>query len=215
MERLLSGYQRFRAGDLQCKKALFQRLAEAPHQPCHTLVVACSDSRVVPELIVDAQPGELFVVRNVANIVPPLASPESGVGAALQYAMGHLPAIERVIVWGHYGCGGVKALLDGPEALEAEPHVRTWASLAEEARLRLLLEGEAGSTQELWDRLVELNVLLQLEHLLSYPAVAEAVEAGRLQLHGWLYDLASARLKAYHPEGGFQWVADGPPGVSP
>lgn len=210
MERLLEGHRRFQAEVVERQKDLFRCLAEASHQPCHTLVVACSDSRVVPETIVDARPGELFVVRNVANIVPPHEAGDSSVGAVLEYALGHLPDLKRVIVWGHYGCGGMKALLEGPEALEAEPKLRQWVDLAEGAHRRLEQEEEGLETvQERWDRLVELNVVLQLEHLLTYPTVAEAVEAGRVSLHGWVYDLAAARLKAYRAERGFQWVEEG------
>jgi carbonic anhydrase len=206
MERLLQGHGRFRAGFVEREKDLFRRLAEASHQPCYTLAVTCSDSRVVPELIVDARPGELFVVRNVANIVPPRGEGDSSVGAVLEYALGHLPDMEQIVVWGHYGCGGIKALLEGTEALVAEPALRAWVTLAEEALRRLEREEDERGAQERWDRLVELNVVLQMDHLLGYPVVAEAVEAGRVRLNGWVYDLATARLKAYHEEHGFQWV---------
>lgn len=206
MERLLGGHRRFKMDAFGRDEELFRRLAEAPHQPCHTLVISCSDSRVVPELVASAQPGDLFVVRNVANIVPPLASAHASTGAAVEYALGHLSALEHVIVWGHYGCGGMRALLEGPETLEAEPKLIEWITLAEEARLRLEQEDDLESVQEQWDRLVELNVILQLEHLMSYPVVVEAVEAERVRLHGWVYDLASARLKSFHPEVGFQWI---------
>ncbi len=114
MERMLSGHREFMAGYFKREKALFRGLAEASDQPCRALVVACSDSRVVPELIVDARPGDIFMVRNVANIVPPMGAADSSAGAAIEYALGHLPDLKHVIVWGHYGCGGVKALLEGP-----------------------------------------------------------------------------------------------------
>lgn len=207
MERLLRGHKRFRSEYFEREESLFRQLAEASHQPCHTFVISCSDSRVVPELVTGARPGELFVVRNVANIVPPREGGHSSAGAAVEYALGHLPELDHVVVCGHYGCGGVKALLEGPEGLEAEPKLRDWISLASEARGRLEAEEGLGQEdQERWDRLVELNVVLQVEHLLSYPQVEEALEAGRVKLHGWVYELASARLKAYHPELGFQWV---------
>ncbi len=213
MDRLLEGHRRFQDDFVKREQALVRRLAEASHQPCHTLVVACSDSRVVPEKIVDVWPGELFVVRNVANIVPPRGEGDSSVGAVLEYALGHLPDLKRIIVWGHYGCGGMKALLAGPEALEAAPAVRAWVTLAEEARRRLEQEEGERGVQERWDRLVELNVMVQLDHLLTYPVVAEAAEAGRVELHGWVYDLATGRLKAYHEERGFQWVEEAREGV--
>ena len=206
MDRMLSGHRQFMAGYFEREKALFRGLAEASDQPCRALVVACSDSRVVPELIVDARPGDIFMVRNVANIVPPMGSADSSAGAAIEYALGHLPDLKHVIVWGHYGCGGVKALLEGTDALEAEPKLRQWVSLAQEARRRLDEEGGLETVDERWRRLVELNVVLQQEHLLSYPVVAEALEARRVELHGWLYDINTSRLKSYHPELGFQWV---------
>lgn len=206
MKRLIEGHKLFRAEYFEREETLFRDLARASHQPCHTFVISCSDSRVVPELVTASRPGELFVIRNVANIVPPSSAVHASTGAAVEYAMGHLPELDHVVVWGHYGCGGVKALLEGLEALESEPKLRDWMALAAEA-LRLLGE-EAGprSHQERWDRLVELNVLLQMEHLLSYPAVVEAVENGRVKLHGWVYELSSARLKHYHPEMGFKWI---------
>jgi carbonic anhydrase len=198
---------RFRSEYFEREESLFRHLAEASHQPCHTFVISCSDSRVVPELVTGAGPGDLFVVRNVANIVPPQATAHASTGAAVEYALGHLPDLDHVVVWGHYGCGGVRALLEGPEGLKAEPKLLDWVSIAEEARLRLEQEeGMGEGVQERWDRLVELNVMLQMEHLLSYPVVNEALEAGRVKIHGWVYDLASAKLKSYHPEVGFQWV---------
>jgi carbonic anhydrase len=207
MERLVRGHKKFRSDYFESEEAFFRQLAEASHQPCHSFVIACSDSRVVPELVTSARPGELFVVRNVANIVPPRAAVHVSTGAAVEYALGHLPELGHVVVWGHYGCGGVKALLDGTEKLEAEPKLRQWVSLAEEARQRLEQEASLGAdVGERWRRLVELNVILQMENLLSYPVVAEAAEAGRVKLHGWVYDLESARLKAYHPDKGFQWL---------
>lgn len=207
MERLVRGHKRFRSEYFEREESLFKRLATAPHQPCHTLVISCSDSRVVPELVTSAQPGELFVVRNVANIVPPPDAPHTSAGAAVEYALGHLPDLDHVVVWGHYGCGGVKALLEGTEKLEDEPKLRDWVSLSTEARRRLDMDEAAGSSaEERWMRLVELNVILQMEHLLGYPVVAEAVEASRVKIHGWVYDLASARLKAYHPDLGFHWI---------
>ncbi len=124
VERMLSGHQRFMAGYFEREKALFRGLAEASDQPCLALVVACSDSRVVPELIVDARPGDIVLVRTVANIVPPRGSAASSAGAAIEYARGHLPDLKHVIVWGHYGCGGVKALLEGTDALEKRPNRR-------------------------------------------------------------------------------------------
>lgn len=207
MERLVGGHKKFRSEYFEREDTLFRELAEASHQPCHTLVISCSDSRVVPELVTSARPGELFVVRNVANIVPPSDTVHASAGAAVEYALGHLPDLDHVVVWGHYGCGGMKALLEGTDKLEEEPKLREWVSLAAEARKRLEEEeGPGGDGEERWNRLVELNVVLQMEHLLGYPQVAEAVETGRVKLHGWVYDLVSARLKAYHPDEGFQWI---------
>jgi carbonic anhydrase len=206
MERLVEGYRKFLSEVFEPRKESFLSLARAPHQPCHTLVVSCSDSRVIPEVITQAEPGELFVVRNVANIVPPLGEEHSSAGAAVEYALGHLPEIRFLVVMGHYGCGGMKALLEPPKEEPQEPSLSRWLSLSLEARRRLEAELPEASFQDRWDRLVEINVLLQMEHLGTYPQVARALREGRLELLGWVYDLASGRIKAYRPEEGFQWL---------
>lgn len=159
--------------------------------------LGCSDSRVIPEVLTRAVPGELFVVRNVANMLPPVERRIVSAGAALEYAVGHLH-VRHLIVCGHDLCGGVRAALDGGVDADATPALAEWleglASVVERTRDVPEVDGQR------WRRAVEENVLQQLINALEYPAVARAVDAGTLALHGWVFDLASGALRVYHRE---------------
>ena len=205
VDDLLRGYGAFRESYVGDEHEFLASLAGQKQAP-GALYVGCSDSRVVPELLTTAAPGQLFVVRNVANLVPELAHADASVGAALEYAVGYLH-VPHIIVCGHYGCGGVRATLDGLEAVRKHASLYEWLAgvvpAAERARA-IGLDGEA-----LWRRAVEENVLLQLDNLWSFPEVEEAVRAGRLQMHGWVYDLYSLRLSVYDKAaGGFRPAED-------
>ena len=159
--------------------------------------LGCSDSRVIPELLTHAVPGELFVVRNVANLLPPIERRIVSAGAALEYAVGHLH-VRHLIVCGHDLCGGVRAALDGGVDRDETPSLAEWLE-----GLAPVVERTRGVTEDggvRWRRTVEENVLEQLTNALGYPAVARAVAAGELALHGWVYDLATGALRVYHRE---------------
>jgi carbonic anhydrase len=197
--RLLDGHERFLKEYVQHERELLSQLAEGTQRP-QALFIGCCDSRVVPNLILAADPGELFVVRNIANIVPPYEAGEvrnRSVGAAVDYAVQVL-AVPHLIVCGHTACGGLGALADGHEKLrEAMPMLAAWlddaAAVLERLRARAL-EGEALARQLVFE-----NVVVQLENLLTYPTVQRALAAGKLELHGWVYDVADASLRTYHP----------------
>jgi len=162
------------------------------------LYIGCSDSRILPSHILDAHPGTVFTMRNIANIVPPYTAAQQGetaVAAVLEYAVLHLHVAD-LVVCGHSHCGGMQALAH-IEALE--PGLRQWLQYAQDAQTHIPAE-MSGAVQ--LDALIEANVLLQLEHLRSYPFIAEAERAGTLRLHGWVYDLASERVRAYEAEAG-------------
>ncbi len=192
VDHLIAGHGRFRAEHAADGRAYLERLAREGQRPA-AMFVGCADSRVVPELLTGADPGQLFVVRNVANVIPPSAGPAVSVGAALEFAIGSL-GVEHLIVCGHDGCGGVAAVLDDA-SLDGQPSLAAWLGHVWPAVARARA-GLADPGLRL-RRSVEENVLEQLANALSYPVVQSALTAGRLDLHGWVYDIATLELRAF------------------
>jgi carbonic anhydrase len=198
VQKLVRGVHQFRANYFASHKALFQQLATVGQQP-ETLFITCSDSRVVPELITSSAPGELFIVRNVGNVVPPYDPANAGATtAALEYAVCVLK-VANIILCGHTQCGAMNALLN-PDTARELPYVSRW--LRHTARLRDLiatrythLEGDARVTAA-----AEENVLVQLEHLRGYPFIAKALEEQRLQMNGWVFKIATGQVFDFDPE---------------
>jgi carbonic anhydrase len=158
------------------------------------MFIGCCDSRVIPENVFGARPGDLFVLRNIANIVPPFGTAHESTGAALEYAVNHL-RIPHLIICGHTGCGGLEAL-DGHIDALAEPSLAAWLKHAREAQTRV---GKRGLEPAKRHRaIVEQNVILQLEHAANYPAVYKALKENRLELHGWLFDLHGPLVYSYN-----------------
>ncbi|MFZ5481940.1 MAG: carbonic anhydrase [Myxococcota bacterium] len=197
MQKLLEGHTSFRREYASGARDFLSRLA-AEHQSPDALYVGCSDSRVVPELLTTSSPGDLFVVRNIANVVPPFDHADASVGAALEYAVNVLE-VPHVIVCGHYGCGGVKAVLDHAPKVRKLPSLREWLDGIERSIDASRLE--ALDPDEQWRYSVEANVLAQLANLTTYPTLRERLEAEALRLHGWVYDLASQRITVYDAVG--------------
>ena len=190
-KELLSGYRQFRE-KFESEHEVFERLAEEGQNP-KVLWIGCSDSRVVPELITGADPGELFDVRTIANIVPPAPTIACATGAAIEYAVNHLH-VTHIVVCGHTECGGIKALEDPPSP-EAEPHICSWLELAQPARRKVLAQGVAAD--DVYLETIKTNVLLQCDNLRTYPCVAEHEKAGALSIHAWLYDLHTGLIFEY------------------
>lgn len=195
-QRFLHGHELFKQAYFSRRDEL-ARLAQDGQRPT-AMFIGCSDSRVVPEILTNAGPGELFVVRNVANHVPPSAHLDVSVGAAIEYAVGPL-GVSHIVVCGHSGCGGVQAALAGTDQLPPSmPELRGWIAAieADVASLRPNVTDPA----ELLQRAVEQNVLTSLSHLVTFDVVRERLEAGRIQLHGWVYDLHTLSLSVYDAE---------------
>ena len=200
MKELFEGVVRFNQKDCEEHEELFKQLGK--EQKPHTLFIGCSDSRVVPNLITRTLPGELFVVRNIANIVPKYR--ESGeylsTTSAIEYALTIL-GVQNVVICGHSNCGGCKAIFAEPESLAAVPHVRKWLELA--ACVRPVVEqmlGE-GSDPEKQEWLAEqVNVVHQLNHLMTYPNVKERVARGELKVYGWHYIIETGEVFNYNFE---------------
>jgi len=197
MQHLLDGYTRFRESAWPERRALFERLAAQGQRP-RTMVIACSDSRVDPAMIFGAGPGELFVIRNVANLVPPYQPDGSyhGTSAALEFGVCTLE-VQDLIVMGHGLCGGVQALLS--DVVPPGDFVGPWIRLAERARGRVLA-CDVPEQQLAGEHAV---ICVALENLASFPWIATRVAAGTLRLHGAHFDVRSGVLATLKPDGSF------------
>jgi len=197
MQQLIAGVHKFQQDELGKYRQLFHRLSRQEQNP-HTLFITCSDSRVIAELITQSQPGDLFVVKNVGNMVPRADVPgRNSTAAAIEFAV-RILGVSDVVVCGHSQCGAMTALLNGlPESAEI-PHLRDWIATA--APVRELMDRHYQHLTERADRITAAageNVLFALENLHTYPAVTTRLAAGTLRLHGWFFELATAKLFAY------------------
>ena len=197
-QKLVKGIHSFQKGFFANHRALFEQLASAGQSP-ETLFITCSDSRVDPNLITNSAPGELFIVRNVGNVVPNMDLP-GGTAAAIQYAVEVLN-VENIIVCGHTQCGAVKAILD-PDSVAHLDYVRRWVQSTIDVK-QLMEEKYADLLgEERLNAAIQENVLAQLEHLRQYPFVASRMDAGKLQVNGWVFDVARGQVFDYEPDVG-------------
>jgi carbonic anhydrase len=202
MDKLLNGYQRFRRDRWPERRQQFETLADAGQHP-RALVVSCADSRVDPAMIFDAGPGELFIVRNVANLVPPYAPDGAwhGTSAALEFAV-RILEVPDILVMGHAMCGGVRALLEGAPA-EASDFIAPWVGLAAPARDRALARTDILDLQLCCE---QETIRLSLDNLMTFPWIASRLAAGTLRLHGAHFDIRAGELSVLDEPGGFVTV---------
>lgn len=193
MEKLFKGYMKFKKEDFESHRELFKQLGR--EQKPHTLFIGCSDSRVVPSLITQTHPGELFMVRNVANMVPPYRETEEYVAttSAIEYAVQVLE-VDTVVVCGHSNCGGCAALNRPEEELIHLPHVRKWLEVSGEVKGRVDRLMTGGSPEEREWLTEQVNILVQMKNLLTYPYIREKVEEGRLEVLGWYYIIETGEI---------------------
>ncbi|WP_419902688.1 carbonic anhydrase [Kiloniella sp.] len=193
---LIKGYHAYRTVDYRRDEALLRSLAEKGQSP-KAMVISCCDSRVEPSAVLGTIPGDLFMVRNVANLVPPFAadSKHHGTSAALEFAITQLE-IPNLIIMGHAMCGGIKALIDGSVDTEDDStFISNWMSIAKDAKNNTDC---CKQNKEEFQRSVEqASILNSLKNLMSFPFVKERVEDGRLELHGWYFDFSSGELFGY------------------
>jgi carbonic anhydrase len=212
MERLLRGLSKFQNEVFPLQKHLFQQLAD--RQNPDALFITCADSRVVPQLITQTDPGDLFICRNAGNIVPPYGEINGGVSATIEYAVMALE-VRHVIVCGHSDCGAMRAVMN-PEKVERLPTVASWLRHGDLARHVVEEKYPDLDPARRLDVLIKENVIAQLHHLRTHPSVAARLATGRLAIHGWHYYIESARVEAYDAEQGrfieLQGIA--PPGHS-
>jgi carbonic anhydrase len=192
MHRLIQGVRRFRRDVFPSKKALYADLAKG--QSPIAAMISCADSRVDMQLVTQSEPGQLFWFRNAGNIVPPFGAVLGAASATIEYAMEALE-IPHLIVCGHSDCGAMKGLLKRDLA-ERMPTVASWLRFADVPRQMVLHDPDIAEADRL-DRLVRENVLAQLAHLQTHPAVAVRLARGKLQLHGWVYDIEHGEITAY------------------
>ncbi len=203
MEDLIKGYRRFRSGTWPAERSRFEELSRLGQRP-RALVIACSDSRTDPQMVFNAAPGELFVVRNIANLVPPYG-PEhqpQGVSSAIEFAVRAL-RVRDIVVMGHAMCGGIAALLNGAPA-EVSDFVGQWVRIAEPARQRAM----AAPPDERQHVCEHEAVRLSLTNLMSFPWIKNAVGAGELKLHGCYFGIRSGVLERMDADGAFHPIAD-------
>jgi carbonic anhydrase len=193
LEELKAGIRRFRTEIYPENEATYRKAVSEPQKP-HALFVTCADSRIDPELITQSGPGDLFVARNVGNLVPAYGEMMGGVSAVIEYAVSALK-VQHVVVCGHSDCGAMKGLLH-PEALATMPTVKSWLKNAHAAlSVAESLAQPDEKPSDLIRRLTEENVLLQLQHLRTHPSVAGAMAREELTISGWVYDIGHGEVR--------------------
>ena len=201
MQRLIEGVHKFRNDEFGNYRKLFRKLSQDGQNP-HTLFITCSDSRVLAELITQSKPGDLFVVKNVGNIVPPanVRGDTNSTAAAIEFAVENL-RVSDIVICGHSQCGAISAMLGETPVGKSTPHLRDWLRVAkpvlktmkkEYAHLKTAAERSTAAAEE--------NVLFGLDNLHSYSCVQERLMDGSLRLHGWFFKIATAELFAFDPE---------------
>jgi len=206
MKDVIDGFLRFQKEAFPQRSKLFKKLAS--NQNPKTLFISCSDSRLVPELVTQREPGELFVIRNAGNIVPPFGPEPGGVSASVEYAVMAL-GVRDIVVCGHSDCGAMTAVANC-QCLDHMPAVAHWLRYADAAKAINEAE-EHSSTQSRVDGMVHQNVIAQLGNLRTHPCVALALAKGNITLHGWVYDIESGCIAAFDSKcGKFISLSDNP-----
>jgi carbonic anhydrase len=193
LEKLKAGVRRFRTDVYPGQAEAYTIAANTPQRP-NALIIACADSRIDVETITSSVPGELFVTRNIGNLVPAYGDMLGGVSAVLEYAVSAL-GVKHIVVCGHSDCGAMKGLLN-PEAVATMPTVENWLKNAHTAlSVANALAEKDERPSDLARRVTEQNVLLQMQHLRTHPSVAGAMAREKLTISGWVYDIASGEVR--------------------
>ena len=192
-QRLIEGYAAFAGGRLQAEQHRYRELAERGQTP-EIMVIGCCDSRVSPEVIFDARPGELFVVRNVANLVPPFETGGTyhGVSAALEFGVGALK-VKHIVVLGHAHCGGVRAYAEDAEPISPGDFIGRWMSLMAPAAEKVGARGSMSRADYL-ERMEKASIVNTLDNLMTFPFVRMLAERGKIALHGAYFGVAEGSL---------------------
>lgn len=199
MDHVISGVAKFQNEVYPDKKATFQKLANG--QNPEVLFITCSDSRIDPNLVTQTDPGELFICRNAGNIVPPHSNQTGGMTASIEFAVAAL-GVEHIVICGHTDCGAMKGAIN-PDALSSLPHVKEWLGHCRVATevVKERCGHEALSIDDLEAVTME-NVIQQMQHLRTHPAVAAKMATGHVKLHGWVYNIGTGEVLCYNNEKG-------------
>jgi len=202
MHKLIQGVHTFQTQEFRSYSSLFRRLSREGQKP-HTLFITCADSRVLAELITGSKPGDLFVVKNVGNIVPPASvSGPNSTAAAVEFAIESL-GVADIVICGHTQCGAMAALVNGIPHAEHQPHLAEWLEQSQSVRDAVARNyPEVDDPLEMETVMAEENVLFGLENLKTYGVVQRAIASGKLRLHGWMFQLRQGSLFAYNPATG-------------
>lgn len=206
MDNILDRAGRFRGEIFERESVLYQRLVSDGQSP-KALMISCADSRVAPEMITQAAPGDLFVCRNAGNIVPPFAQANGGVSSTVEYAVVVLK-VRDIVVCGHSDCGAMKAFLT-PEVLNEMPNVAAWLRHSHAAECAVNAAYPHLDDKEKVHALAMENVITQIQHLRTHPSVAAAQARGELTLHGWFFEIESGAIYALDGASGNFSVVDG------
>jgi len=192
-QRLIDGYGAFASGRLQSEQDRYRELAEHGQTP-EIMVIGCCDSRVSPEVIFDARPGELFVVRNVANLVPPYETDGKyhGVSAALEFGVGVLK-VKHIVILGHAHCGGIRAYAEDAEPISPGDFIGRWMSLMAPAAEKVGARGSMSRTEYL-ERMEQASIVNTLDNLMTFPRLRKLIERGAVNLHGAYFGVAKGEL---------------------
>jgi carbonic anhydrase len=214
MQKLIQGVHDFQTQEFRSYSGLFRRLASEGQAP-HTLFITCADSRVQAELITCSKPGDLFVVKNVGNIVPAASvSGPNSTAAAVEFAIESL-GVTDIVLCGHTQCGAMAALVRGIPHAEHQPHLAEWLEQAQAVREAVSRNyPDVTDLSHLEILMAQENVLFGLENLKTYGAVRQALKKEKIRLHGWMFQIRSAKLFAYDSASG-QFEAMVPPKVGP
>ncbi len=198
MEHVISGVAKFQKEVFPEKRETFKKLANG--QNPEVLFITCADSRIDPNLVTQTDPGELFICRNAGNIVPPHSNQTGGMTASIEFAVAAL-GVSHIVICGHTDCGAMKGALN-PGALDSLPHVKEWLGHCR-AATEVVKERCGGelSSDHLEDVTKE-NVVQQMQHLRTHPAVAAKIATGQVKLHGWVYNIGSGDVLCYNSETG-------------
>lgn len=203
LEKFIAGFERFQRHHYSDDLTLINELRQGQHP--RTLLIGCCDSRVDPGYIIGAEPGDIFVSRNVGNLVPPCTPDDGsfhGVSAAIQFALLNLK-VDRIIVLGHAQCGGIRSLMNREEGeIDSLDFIGKWMSIADSAKLSTLAHFSHASPEVQCRVCEQSSVLNSLNNLMTFPWVREAVDAGTLTVHGWYFDLSAGELQAYSSRAG-------------
>lgn len=191
MQNLLPGLRKFSEAIFPKNRQLFESLSQ--RQNPHALIITCSDSRIDPNMVTQTIPGEIFVIRNAGNIIPPFGVSSGGEQAAIEFAVDGLQ-VSNIVICGHSQCGAMAALIDKIN-LESLPCVKNWLKHASATKKRMEIESPDGHSHNV----VEENVLVQVDNIKTHPSVSAALRAGRIHIYGWVYNFESGIVKIYDP----------------